>query len=261
MLETLARLGYASKAVIYILIGGLAAAAALNRGGRVTDRSGALRVILTQPHGRAILLVLAIGLCGYGLWRVLDAFFDPDGHGTSFGGLVTRIGNVAKAAIYGMLGIEAFRLTRGFGGSSGGGSMRLLAARMLDVPFGEWLLGLAGLIVVAYGASEIVSAAREKVGKRIDIGCLPPRARKPLINIGRFGVAARAVIIVVLGIFLVRAALQHDPSEAGGVRESMLELLRAFESRWVLATIALGLVAYGVYQAVHAYCRRIRSPI
>ena len=41
MLEPLARLGYASKAVVYGIMGGVAAAAAMNRGGRITDRSGA----------------------------------------------------------------------------------------------------------------------------------------------------------------------------------------------------------------------------
>ena len=99
MLETLARLGYACKAFIYTIIGTLAIGAAFRRGGRITDTSGALRVILVQPYGRALLLVLAIGLCGYALWRVLDAIRDPDHHGTEFKGIVTRIGNVVRAAI------------------------------------------------------------------------------------------------------------------------------------------------------------------
>jgi uncharacterized protein DUF1206 len=260
MIASLARLGYASKAVIYALVGTLAAAAAVNRGGRITDRSGALRVILTQPFGNAILLVLAVGLCGYSAWRILDALFDPDRHGTRVGGLITRIGNVVRAAIYGMLGLEAFRLARGLRASGGSGA-RMWAARVMDLPLGDWLIGLVGVIVVAYGISQMVTAAREKVGKRLDVTPLPRSMRTALINIGRFGVAARAVIIVVLGIFLIRAALQHDPSEAGGIRESLLELGGMVEGRWILALIALGLVAYGVDQALHARCRRIRSPI
>ena len=97
MLEPLARLGYASKAFIYAIIGILAASAAINRGGGVTDTSGALKVILTKPFGNTLLFVLSAGLCGYALWRVLDAIFDPDRHGTDFGGLVSRIGSVVRA--------------------------------------------------------------------------------------------------------------------------------------------------------------------
>ena len=108
MLEKLARLGYASKALIYAIIGVLAILAAANRGGRVTDTSGALRVVLTQPFGRLLLLVLAAGLCGYALWRLLDAIKDPDRHGTDFKGLVNRIGNAIRGLIYGALGVEAF---------------------------------------------------------------------------------------------------------------------------------------------------------
>lgn len=260
MLETLARLGYASKALIYALVGFLAAAAALERGGRITDRSGALRVLLRQPFGNAILLVLAVGLCGYAAWRILDAIFDPDRHGTTFGGLVVRIGNVVRAAIYGMLGLEAFRLARGLRGS-GGGEPEMWAARVMELPFGDWIIGLVGVIVVVYGISEIATAIRERVGALIDATALPRAARATLLKIARFGVAARATIIVAVGVFLVRAALRHDPREAAGLREGMIGMVGVFESRLVLAAIAVGLIAYGVDQALHARCRRIRSPI
>ena len=84
--------------------------------------------------------------------------------------------------------------------------------------------------------------------------------RRLLNSISRFGVAARAVIIVALGILLVRAALRHDAGEAEGVRGSMLELAGA-GGQWALTFIALGLIAYAVDQALHARYRRIRSPI
>jgi hypothetical protein len=260
MLTTLARLGYASKALIYFIVGFLALSVALNRGGRVTDTSGALREILRQPFGMLLLYVLAVGLCGYALWRVLDAIFDPDRKGTEFGALVDRIGNVVRALIYGALGLEAFRLARGLRAPSGD-ETEMWASRIMHLPLGDWIIGIVGLIVMAYGASEIVTAAREKIGKLIDASVLPPSMRNSLLAIARFGVAARAAIIVVLGFFLVRAALQHDPSEAAGVRESMVELANVIEGRWMLIALAIGLIAYGVDQALHARCRRIRSPI
>ena len=260
MIERLARLGYASKAFIFFIVGALAAAAALNMGGRITDTSGALRVLLRQPFGNAILIVLAVGLCGYAVWRLLDAFVDPDRHGASFGGLVTRIGNVVRGAIYGLLGLEAFRLARGLRGSSGR-EAEMWTARIMDLPLGEWIVALGGVIIVAHGVSEMVTAVREKTGPLMEVTALPRSVRRPLINIGRFGVAARAVIIVAIGVFLARAALEHNPSRAAGTRESVLELAGVFEGRLVLAAIAVGLMAYGVDQAVHARCRRIRSPI
>lgn len=264
MIETLARLGYASKALIYAIVGGLAVAAALNRGGKITDTRGALRVLLTQPLGNTLLWIVAIGLCGYAAWRVLDALFDPDRRGTSLVGLGVRAGSLLRAGAYGTIGIEAFRLARGLRGSGSGRTSeqtRLWTARVMDLPFGVILVALVGLGVIAYGIWQIVKAVREKTEKSVDPGALPPSVREPLINIARLGVIARAVVIVVLGIYLGRAALQHDPSEAIGPREGIIELVGLFRSRWVLAAIGLGLIAYGVDQAIHAWARRIRSPI
>lgn len=260
MIEPLARLGYISKAFIYAIVGGLAILAALKRGGTVTDTNGALRVILTQPFGNTILFVLATGLCGYALWRVLDAIFDPHRHGADAGGLVTRIGSVVRALVYGGLGVEAFRLARGLRGA-GRGEIRLWIARIMDLPLGELAVGIAGGIIVVYGISEIVAAVRQRIGSLIDLSPIPPRMRAPLLKISRIGVAARAAILVVLGYFLVRAALTRDPGEVHDTRQSILELAGAIDSSWLLAAIGLGLIAYSIDQALHARCRRIRSPV
>jgi hypothetical protein len=77
-------------------------------------------------------------------------------------------------------------------------------------------------------------------------------------KICRFGVGARGFIIITLGVFLVRAAWQHDPGEAAGTRESLVELAGVVEGRWLLALMGAGLLAYAVDQAVHAKYRRIR---
>ena len=261
MLASLARLGYASKAFIYCLIGVLAAMAATHQGGNVTDTRGVLRVILSQPFGNTVLFVLAAGLCGYAVWRVLDAILDPDRRGTDAKALVARIGGFLRGLIYGGVGIEAFRLARGLRASSGtDAKMRLWTGRIMELPLGEWLVGLAGLIIAAYGVAEIVEAVRGKSDDDMNLSSVPEPRRTLLLRICRFGVAARATIIVTVGIFLVRAALQQDPGEAHGVRESVLELA-AFEERWLLGAIAFGLIAYGIDQAVHARYRRIRSPI
>ena len=59
-IATLARIGYVAKAILYATIGVLAAQAALGRGGRTTDTSGALREVVRAPMGDALLLVIAL---------------------------------------------------------------------------------------------------------------------------------------------------------------------------------------------------------
>lgn len=256
MLERLARLGYASKALIYFIVGGLAAAAALGAGGRVTDSSGALRAILSQPFGPLVLLVLGVGLLGYATWRVLDAIRDPERRGHDLPAVVTRVGSVVRAAIYGALGVEALRLARGLRKSSGQ-QAEVLAARVMTWPLGEWLLGTTGLIVAAYGVSEVVTAIRGRTAEDIDLSAMSNSARKAAMSVSRFGIGARGLIIVVVGIFLVRGAWQGRASEVAGTRESVIELATALPGRSMLAAIALGFIAYGVDQALRARYRRI----
>jgi hypothetical protein len=260
VLERLARLGYASKAVIYGIVGVLAILTVVNRGGLITDTSGALRVLLRQPFGQLLLLVLAVGLCGYAVWRILDAFADPDRDGTAPGGLVTRGGNVVRGVIYGALGLEAFRLLRGLRGSSGD-EAELWTARILSLPFGELAVAIAGGAAAAYGISEVVHGVRGTHDVKLDWSPIPRDVRPAVQKICRFGVAVRGGLIATLGVFLVRASFNHDPDQAAGSRESMLRLSGIFDGTWFLALIAAGVIAYAVDQAVHAVCRRIRPVI
>jgi hypothetical protein len=260
MLEQLARLGYASKAVIYGIVGVFAILAVLNQRGAITDTRGALRLVLTQPFGRMMLVVLAIGLFGYAAWRLLDAATDPDRDGTKPTGLVTRIGNAVRGLVYGALGFEAFRLLRGLRGSRGD-EAESWAASILELPFGGILVGIAGGIVAAYGVSEVMQGIRGTHDTKLDWSPIPSGVRPVVQRITRFGVAVRGGLLTTLGVFLVRAAISHDPDQAAGARESILRLGGLFEGRWFLAVIAAGVIAYAVDQAVHARCRRIRPVI
>jgi hypothetical protein len=257
MITPLARIGFVSKALVYAVVGGLALAAAARAGGRVTDTSGALRFILGQPYGQVLLIVLAAGLCGYALWRVLDAYYDPDRDGRTPWGLFVRVGHAIRGAVYGGLGLEAFRLANGLRGSNGR-EAQLWTARIMELPFGDWLVGIAGLIVVGVGVSEVSDSVKARLDKSIDLTRIPRGLRLAAVNVSRFGVGARGVIITVIGMFLVKAALAHDPSQVHSTRQSMVELAGAVDGRWMLAAIGAGLLAYAMDQALHARCRRIR---
>ena len=95
------------------------------------------------------------------------------------------------------------------------------------MPMGDWLVGIAGAITAVYGGSEIISAIKGTDEERKDLSSLDPARRRTLNRICRFGVASRALIIVVLGMLLVRAAIVHDPGTAAGVRGSILNLAGA----------------------------------
>jgi hypothetical protein len=77
-----------------------------------------------------------------------------------------------------------------------------------------------------------------------------------VIALCRSGIAARGIVFGLIGVLLVRTAAHRDPKQAGGIRES-LEMLEGM-GRWPLTVVALGLVAYALYELLNAKYRRIR---
>lgn len=252
---TLARIGYVAKALLYATVGILAAQAAHGGGGRTTDTGGALREVLQAPMGDALLLVIAVGLAGYAVWRVVEAITDAEGKGGDAKGIARRAGSALRGLAHGALAIAAFRLATGSGGGGGGGSEGL-ARKASDLPGGNLLLWVAAVAILAYACYQLYRAFAAKLGKQLDLGAVSAGIGRWVIGLSRAGIAARGVVFGLIGVLMVRAARQHDPEQAGGLRES-LEMLEGM-GRWPLGLVALGLVAYGVYELLNARYRRIR---
>ena len=86
-----------------------------------------------------------------------------------------------------------------------------------------------------------------------------PTAAKWIVRLGRFGIAARAVVFAMIGVFLIRAGMQEDSGEAGGIAQSLRVLGSTDHGRIVLSLVAFGLIAYGIYQLATARYRHMRA--
>jgi hypothetical protein len=257
--ELLARVGFAAKGIVYLLIGLVTANAAIGaRNERVVDSKGAFASVLALPFGQFVLAAMAIGLFGYAAWRILAAISDTEGHGTSWKGIALRIGNFGKAAIHIGLGFAAARLVNGAtkAGAGSDASARDWTATFLDAPFGQTLVVIGGVGLVVFAG---VQLHRAWTGRFLKPLSPPPRVHPWVARAGRAGITARAVVFAVIGAFVVRAAITHDPGQARGVGGAM----RALEAQpygWaLLAAVALGLAAYGAFELAEARYRRIHA--
>lgn len=256
--ETLARLGYAAKGVVYMIVGVLAVQAALGDGGQTTGGEGALRTVAHQPFGQVLLWLLGVGLVGYALWRFIQAALDPESRGTDASRIAARVGFAASGIVHGGLALYAFGLATGNGGDGGGGAQSL-TAKVLANPFGAWVVGLAGLAVIAYGIKAAHSAYTRGYRRKLAFGSLDARARTWVDRAGRLGLSARAVVFTLIGGFLIRAAVQSDPSEARGLEGALDTLAAQPYGPWLLALVAVGLVCYGIYSLVKARYRTFQT--
>lgn len=259
--EPAARAGYAAKGVVYVIIGLLAAQAAFGRGA-VGDSSDAFDVVLRQPLGRVLLGIIAVGLLGYTVWRIVTAVADTEGKGDDAKGLATRAAYAGRALIYGGLAVEAARLALSdgaSGGGAGGGSQaEHWSARLMELPAGRWLLALVGIGIGAYGVYQIVRAVRSDVRKHLRLGELDPSSAEWAVRVSRFGVAARGAVFVMIGWLVAQAALRANPERAGGT-EDALQAFQSGQSPWILGILALGLIAYALYQFLNARYRVVRT--
>jgi hypothetical protein len=254
--ERLARVGYAAKALLYFTVGILAAQAALGRGGRTTDTHGALRAVYEVRLGRIMLLIIAAGLLGYAAWRLVEAVLDAEGRGRDLKGVAVRVGSAARAIFHGALAVAALRLAYGDLSRSPSAHPRYWTERAFGLPGGQLLVWLVASAIIGYGLYQLYRAYAPKLGRQLQLGRIPEGAAGVVVGISRFGIAARGVVFCLIGWLLARAAAQHDADQAGGVRES-LGALAGF-GRWPFVVVALGLVAYGMYELLNARYRRIR---
>jgi hypothetical protein len=257
--EWLARLGYGARGLVYCLVGGLAVLAAVGAGGQTGGSRSALATLLDQPFGKALLGMISLGLAGFAAWRTVEGVTDADHRGSSRSSLGVRAAHIGSGAIY--AGLAIFALNLALGRSSGSGSedraARDWTAWLLSQPFGQWLVGAIGLGVIGAGVGFVLKGWRGQVTAYLTCGAATRRWAVPL---GRVGFAARGVVFVLVGGFLVLAALHSNSREVKGLG-SALESLRQHPYGWLLlAVTAAGLFAFGLFGFVQARYRRIHPP-
>jgi hypothetical protein len=256
MIERLARLGYTSIGIVYMIVGALAAMAGLGKGGTPRGQNSQFLLIHHHPYGPIALGVIALGLIGYTLWRLVSAATDSEHRGSDAKGLALRAASAGRGLIYGAITVEVIQLIqhKSSGGSGGDSQAKHWTRRLIDEPFGPWLIIAVGLGIVAYGAYQLYAAWDAKLSKRLSLGEMDAAVRRKVVAISRFGIGARGLVFFVIGSSLVLAAVKHNPNAARGTSGALASLPEP-----MLVVVGVGLAAYGVYALVNARYRRITT--
>lgn len=256
-LETLARLGYVSKGVVYGAIGMLTLSVASGLGGATTDTQGALLRLQDLPLGTPLLWLLGTGLIGYALWQLIRALLDPEHQGTGARGVTKRLGYLISAVFNAGVALFAVRLAAGGDAARNQNSEGEAARQVLELPGGQALLGLAGLLLLGVAANSLYAAWGAKFMKRVALTDLGARHAGVFRRVGQFGIAARGVVMAVIGVFLLIGAARNSPGAVLGTSEVLTGLRDLPAGNLLLGTVALGTLCYGLWCLVQARYRRI----
>eukprot|EP00456_Euglypha_rotunda_P017277 TRINITY_DN15919_c0_g1_i12.p1 TRINITY_DN15919_c0_g1~~TRINITY_DN15919_c0_g1_i12.p1 ORF type:complete len:271 (-),score=34.99 TRINITY_DN15919_c0_g1_i12:454-1266(-) len=253
----LARIGFAARGLVYMLIGWFALDVALH-GGKTTDNQGALGTLANAPLGHISLAVCALGFAGYAVWRLTEAITDPENRGRTLKGKFERLGYGLSGISHIMLATAAGRLalaqTAKQEGSPGDESAQGWSAWLLAQPGGVFLLVLIGMLLFAVAAAQALKACNARFD---DLGGDMP-APAYVRWVGRLGYAARAVVFSLIGWFIISAALNHNPNRAGGLGEALAQLRAQDEGTVILSVVAFGLALFGLFSLIEARYRRMK---
>lgn len=262
--EALLRLGYVARGLVYGMIGLLALKVVTGGRGQFTDQQGAIAAVARTQWGDILLYVILVGLIGYGLLGLIRAFLDPLHKGNDGKGMVERIGYAVSGVSYLLLGWATYNLIRGSAAAAHNGAqgqqIQHTAGTVLSKPWGPFVIGLAGLVVIGVGVAQIVRAGRRNFDQQFRPFALTPEQRKWVERMGRFGTAARGFVFALVGVFLFQAAYFHDPKRAQGIDGVLRSLLQQPYGLLVLAVVAVGLIAFAAYSMLSALWLRFPRP-
>lgn len=250
--EKAARAGYAVSGVLHALIGVLALRLAFGDGSASADQSGALSTVAQEPFGQVVLWVAAVAFLALGAWQAAKAAHV--GHaGRAHRG--DRAKAVGRAVVYLALAATSVAWADGAGSSSSDQSQGM-TSDLMSAPGGRLLVGAIGVAVLAVGVYHVVKGWRKKFLE--DLTGLPGgQAGRGTVIAGRVGYIAKGVALGIVGVLFALAAWHADESEATGLDGAMRTLKEGPAGTLLLALVAVGFIAFGVYCVVRTRYGRL----
>jgi hypothetical protein len=261
-LRAVSRLGLVCRGTVYLLVGYLALRLALathGREGAPASSAGAVQAVTEPAWGRVLLVLLVAGLGAYALTQLIEAVFRPSQAGNAAGRWRQRAVSSWGCLLYLAFCLSTARLlvaTRPKG--TAGSEQRQVTdvtAALLRTGWGRLLLVGVGVVAVAAGVEVGRRSVRLNFRERFTAAHMS-RALVMLIRaLGGFGCAARAVVFVLVGFFLVKAAVLSSATQTKGLDAVFRSVASSPYGSWLLGLLASGLFCYGLYCLAEARYR------
>jgi hypothetical protein len=248
-----ARIGLVAYGITHLLIAWLALQVAFGGGGEQTDQNGAFQAIAAKPFGQVLLWVLVVGFVAVALWRLEQTIFPSAVVQDTKQQVKKRVENGARALVFAALAVIAGRTAAGAGES---GTGQDAAAGVLGWPGGRFLVAAVGLVILAIAVVKAKHGGEKKFLEEMNLPT-DRHARQVVERLGQAGSVAKAVALGLIGVLVVVAAVRFDPSQANGLDPALKALAGQPFGLILLAVVALGLGAYGVFCFFDARYHRV----
>jgi Domain of Unknown Function (DUF1206) len=254
VVDVLGRIGLVGYGVVHLVVAWLALQVAFGVPDAPPDAEGAVGTIARTPGGAFALAVAAIGLLAFALWQMTAAAI---GFRWVAGSerVRKRVGAVAKAIAMTGLAVIVINYLTGVG-SAGATTVQKIAADVLALPAGRVLLALAAAVVLCIAGAMTYTGVRRTFMGDLDVRRLAPGVQHAIEVAGAAGHLARALALGVIGALAAAAALFADAARAGGLDAALRALGSTVAGAWLLAVVAAGFAAFGLFCMADAATRR-----
>ncbi len=257
VIAAIARTGYVAKGVVYFLVGLLTMQTAIGMGGEAPGTTQALQEIIYRPFGSVLLIAIIIGLLAHAIWRIVQAIFDPENRDDTLFVKLFRVVDFSIGCLYISLSYAAWQILRGLQAQSSDESTEVWIGRILELPFGKWLVILIAVSVLVGGFYQFYSAVVASFDYSFDSKNMSNPEKILLRWLGRIGIFSWGIVYCMVAYLLYRAASTFDAEEAGGLAEALNALRDQPFGIWILGITAGGLIIYGLYLLVLSYYHKV----
>jgi hypothetical protein len=248
---TLARIGFAARGVIYLLIAGFALASAFRSDRRPHGFTTAVEALLNTPLGGFFALAIACGLACLAGWLAMDGLARARTARDSKRWLIGAA-MIADALLY--IGFMIVIVAAALGSHrTGDPAVQSWAAWLLALPAGHWLVGLVGGGLIAGGIGVLFWAWSGDVEGKL---AMAPHEKHLTEPITRYGLTGRGAALAMLGVFLVLAAVDRNPSEAHELGGALEHLRHKWLGSAALLLFATAFAASAFFDFLAALYRR-----
>lgn len=248
--DKFARMGFSIKGAIYFLLGVLAVVAAAGPSGKATGKEGVLRWLDHQPLGTILLIIIMIGILGYIVLRLMQAFKDTNNKGSGWKGYTVRTFYFLRAISYLLLLLACFFIV--FPGT------KILdkedadtMTRIIELPAGNIAVAIIGAFFAGFGIFEIGRALSGSFKHHLNFKRISTKTKGIFNTIGVIGYLSRGIILGLTGFIIVKAAFNAFVDKAPFTSQAF-NILSSLLGEFYMGIVAAGLSFYGLFYFVKA---------
>ena len=264
--DRLARVGLTARGVVYLglayLIARIAAGALGGAGSKPASGPGVADALVTEPGGRVVVAILAVGLALYAMFSLLDAILHHDDESNAGKRWGLRALSLWGVLLYGVFAAYSAHLAVSskagqHSASKSSKQQRHWSAVVLGWPVGWLWLAIAAVVLFVISGFLLRRALRRSFAPRLHRQRMTLFAWRLAMTLGVVGLVGRTLVFGTVGGFILTAAVEDNPSDGQGVDGAVRQLAHTAAGTAFLWLLAVLLATFALYLFVEMRYRRV----